>query len=171
MNNSDRLAATLGKTLEKQGLRISCAESCTGGGIAYAITSISGSSSWFDQSWVTYSNQAKHDLLGVDLALLARYGAVSSQTAESMVAGVVKRTSAQVAVAVTGIAGPDGGTPDKPVGLVWFGFAIQGQITTVAQQFLGSRAKVRQQAIDFALAYLNERLVECGGQSTDNLAG
>ena len=154
-----KLAEQLGKLLVSQQLLISCAESCTGGGIAYAITSVSGSSAWFNQSWVTYSNSAKQALLQVPPKTLDDFGAVSEQTARAMLSGVLLNSSAKVAVSVTGIAGPTGGTKDKPVGLVWFGFSICGESHTIAQQFRGERTEVREQAIHFALAFLIERLV------------
>ncbi|MGB2427467.1 MAG: CinA family protein [Alteromonas sp.] len=153
------LADQLGQLLAAKGLRFSCAESCTGGGIAYAITSVAGSSAWFDKSWVTYANEAKQIELGVDAATLDSFGAVSAQTAEQMVRGVQQQSNAQVAVSVTGIAGPGGGSVDKPVGLVWFGFYIDGAEQIVAQQFVGDRSQVRRQAIAFVLANLIEQLV------------
>ncbi|WP_100655958.1 CinA family protein [Alteromonas flava] len=156
----DALAARLGKLLALKGKHLSCAESCTGGGIAYAITSVSGSSAWFQRSWVTYANQAKIDALGVSTQTLDSNGAVSEQTAAEMLHGVQQRSGADVAVSVTGIAGPTGGTPTKPVGLVWFGFAVDQKEWLIAQQFSGDRAQVRRQAIAFALAFLVERLVE-----------
>ena len=154
MKNFDRieqLAASLGKVLQNKNWTISCAESCTGGGVAYAITSIAGSSGWFDSSFVTYSNSAKHLLLNVDEAVLASFGAVSSQTVEAMAQGCAAVSRANVAIAVSGIAGPAGGTAEKPVGLVWFGFFIQGREYSLKCQFEGDRASVREQAITFAL--------------------
>ena len=153
------LAEQLGELLVKQQLCVSCAESCTGGGIAYAITSVSGSSAWFNQSWVTYSNQAKQQLLQVPRHILDAHGAVSEQTAKAMLNGVMSNSLADVGISVTGIAGPSGGSKEKPVGLVWFGFSVGGDQHIIAQQFLGDRTAVRNQAIQFALAFLIERLV------------
>jgi nicotinamide-nucleotide amidase len=154
------LAKQLGMLLLERQLSISCAESCTGGGIAYAITSVAGSSAWFNQSWVTYSNLAKQQQLAVCQERLDRYGAVSEQIAMAMLEGVLSLSEADIGISVTGIAGPTGGAPDKPVGLVWFGFSANGEQAIISQQFYGNRSQIRQQAIDFALAFLIERLVE-----------
>lgn len=147
-----QLAQLLGNKLSAKGWQISCAESCTGGGIGYAITSISGSSAWFKKGFITYSNEAKHDLLGVSEGTLQQYGAVSAATVEEMAAGAAKCADAEVAIAISGIAGPDGGTPDKPVGTVWFGFFINGQTMSQKQQINGDRQAVRIKAIEFALS-------------------
>lgn len=145
------LASQLGEILVSQQKTISCAESCTGGGIAYAITSTSGSSGWFNRSFVTYSNQAKQDLLGVNSQTLEDFGAVSEQTVVEMASGTAAASNADLTISVSGIAGPDGGTPDKPVGTVWFGFYVDGDTTTDIQVFTGDRHQVRAKAIDFAL--------------------
>lgn len=144
----------LGDLLRQRNWTISCAESCTGGGLAYTFTQIAGSSDWFRQSWVTYSNDAKHDRLGVSRQTLERFGAVSAQTVEEMVAGVVRVAEAEIGISVSGVAGPGGGSAEKPVGLVWFGFSLNGQVITEKQQFDGSRQHVREQAIAFALRYV-----------------
>ena len=122
MNDADitTLSAKVGEALKARGLMMATAESCTGGGIAEAITRISGSSAWFDRGFVTYSYEAKVDLLGVKRESLVDFGAVSAETAHDMVEGAISSSRAQVAVAVTGIAGPEGGMPGKPVGTVWF---------------------------------------------------
>lgn len=148
----DQLALLLGQKLVAKNWTISCAESCTGGGIGYAITAISGSSSWFKQGFITYSNDAKQQLLGVSEQTLNHFGAVSEQTVREMALGAAKAADAQVSIAVSGIAGPDGGTPDKPVGTVWFAFYIDGQVLAVTQLFKGGREQVRLKAIEFALA-------------------
>lgn len=145
------LASQLGERLLSQAKTISCAESCTGGGIAYAITSTPGSSAWFNRSFVTYSNLAKHELLGVKDRTLDEYGAVSEQTVKEMATGTAKAANADCAISVSGVAGPDGGTPDKPVGTVWFGFYVDGEVTTQRQVFTGDRHQVRQESIQFAL--------------------
>ena len=147
-----QLAQLLGNKLSAKGWQISCAESCTGGGVGYAITSISGSSAWFKKGFITYSNEAKHDLLGVSEHTLNQFGAVSAQTVEEMAAGAAKCANAEVAVAISGIAGPDGGTPDKPVGTVWFGFFINGQNISQKLQINGDRQAVRIKAIEFVLS-------------------
>ncbi|KXI28123.1 CinA family protein [Paraglaciecola hydrolytica] len=153
------LAQLLGQKLVTRNWTISCAESCTGGGLGYAITSISGSSSWFKQGFITYSNEAKQQLLGVSVQTLANFGAVSEQTVAAMAQGAAKTAGAEVAISVSGIAGPDGGTPDKPVGTVWFGFFIDGQTHCVTQLFKGGRQQVRIKAIEFALSRVL-RLIE-----------
>jgi nicotinamide-nucleotide amidase len=147
-----QLAQLLGNTLSAKGWQISCAESCTGGGVGYAITSISGSSAWFKKGFITYSNDAKQALLGVSEHTLIQHGAVSAQTVEEMAAGAAKRANAEVAIAISGIAGPDGGSPDKPVGTVWFGFFIHGHSMSQKQLIAGNRQDVRIKAIEFALS-------------------
>ena len=148
----ENLATQVGELLKSHGLMLVTAESCTGGGVAQAITDVAGSSAWFERGFVTYSNLAKQQMLGVRETTLIQYGAVSEMTAREMVAGALQHSTAQVALAVTGIAGPDGGTVDKPVGTVWFAWGIkQGNIH--AQQYLlkGNRAEVRAQAVHIAL--------------------
>lgn len=145
------LADKLGQALKQKGWTITCAESCTGGGIGYAITSISGSSAWFERGFITYSNQAKSTLLGVSEDTLRVNGAVSAQTVEEMAQGALKAAAADVAVAVSGIAGPDGGSVQKPVGTVWFGLASGEKVTSVHRHFDGDRLQIREQAIEFAL--------------------
>lgn len=152
ITSTEQLATSLGDVLHTKKWTISCAESCTGGGVAYAITGVAGSSAWFERSFVTYSNLAKHDLLNVGEAILESFGAVSRQTVEEMAKGCALASSANVAVAVSGIAGPGGGTIEKPVGLVWFGFFIEGQVHSVKCQFPGDRNQVREQAVIFALS-------------------
>ena len=134
------------------------AESCTGGLIAGACTEISGSSDWFERGFVTYSNAAKHELLGVPAALIEQHGAVSEPVARAMAAGAVAHSRAQVAVAVTGIAGPTGGSAGKPVGTVWFGWNVNGHVTTATRRFDGDRAAVRQQTLHWACERLNALL-------------
>ena len=134
------------------------AESCTGGMIAAACTDLAGSSAWFERGFVTYSNAAKTELLGVDPALLRQQGAVSEPVARAMALGALAHSQAQVALAVTGIAGPGGGSPDKPVGTVWFGFAVPGQVTTEVRHFAGDRAAVRLATVQHALRRVAELL-------------
>ena len=121
------LAIDVGRALAVRKWTLATAESCTGGLVAGAITDIAGSSGWFDRGFVTYSNEAKVDLLGVRPETLARFGAVSEATVREMAAGALGRSRADIAVAVTGVAGPAGGTPEKPVGLVWFAWAVRGE--------------------------------------------
>lgn len=150
----------LGDALRVRSWQLSTAESCTGGGIAFALTSVAGSSDWFHQSWVTYSNEAKTSLIGVPDAVLAAHGAVSEQTVEAMVRGVVKQSGAQLAVSVSGIAGPGGGSDEKPVGTVWFGFYREGEVRNVKYSFDGDRQAVRSQAVAVAIEKLHDWLVE-----------
>ena len=147
-----QLAQRLGNKLSTKGWQITCAESCTGGGVGYAITSISGSSAWFKKGFITYSNDAKQELLGVSEDTLIQHGAVSAQTVEEMAEGAAKNANAEVAIAISGVAGPDGGTPNKPVGTVWFGFYINGQSISQKLLITGNRQAVRIKAIEFALS-------------------
>ena len=137
---------------------LTTAESCTGGLIAAACTDLAGSSKWFDRGFVTYSNAAKTQMLGVDEALIEQFGAVSEQVAIAMAQGAVKHSAAQVSVAVTGVAGPSGGSVEKPVGTVWIGWCVNGQTTTKLCQFDGDRAMVRALTVQQALHGLIERL-------------
>ena len=146
----ERLAAQL----RAKGWMMATAESCTGGLIAGACTDLAGSSDWFERGFVSYSNAAKTELLGVDATLIAQHGAVSEPVARAMAQGAVAHARAQVAVAVTGVAGPGGGSVDKPVGLVWFGWAVPGGVHTEAQRFDGDRAAVRAATVRHALARL-----------------
>ena len=146
------LAAQVGALLKAHGLMLATAESCTGGGVAQALTEIAGSSVWFERGFVTYSNLSKQQMLGVSAETLKQHGAVSDATVREMVAGALQHSAAQVALAVSGIAGPDGGTPGKPVGTVWFAWGING-VETIAQRHLiaGNRAEVREKAVRIAL--------------------
>lgn len=140
----------------RKNIQISVAESCTGGMLAAALTSIAGSSVWFDRGFVTYANAAKVEMLGVLPQTLAEYGAVSEQTVREMAVGCVANSHSHFATAITGIAGPDGGSVDKPVGTVWIGFAMQGEVQTVHEVFSGDRDAVRMQAANAALGGLIE---------------
>jgi nicotinamide-nucleotide amidase len=154
----EALARKLGQALMQKHAFCATAESCTGGLVAGAITDIAGSSGWFDRGFVTYTNEAKEDLLGVPGAVLRRHGAVSEATARAMAEGAVARSLAHLAVAVTGIAGPGGGSPQKPVGTVCFAWAGKGLPTTaLTRHFAGGRAEVRASAVAAAL----EGLVVC----------
>ena len=153
-----KLANALGAALKAQGLMLVLAESCTGGMATQAITSVAGSSAWFDRGFVTYSNAAKIDMLGVSAQTLEKFGAVSEQTAAEMAAGAIKHSQAHIAGSITGIAGPDGGTADKPVGTVCFGIAQAEQYTTITQHFTGNREAIRQQAAIAMMAELINQL-------------
>ena len=146
------LAQLLGEQLVQRDWQISCAESCTGGGLGYAITSTAGSSAWFNRGYITYSNQAKSELLEVSESTLLQHGAVSAQTVEEMAKGAALKANASVGISISGIAGPDGGTGDKPVGNAWFGFFVDGKVLSKKQHFRGERAGVRLKAIEFALS-------------------
>jgi len=141
-----------------RGWMLATAESCTGGMIAAACTDLAGSSAWFERGFVTYSNEAKTDLLGVLPSLLREHGAVSEPVVRAMAEGAGQRSLAQVAVAVSGVAGPAGGSADKPVGTVWFAFALDGELTSEELRFAGDRAAVRAAAVRHALAGLVSRL-------------
>ncbi len=132
------------------------AESCTGGLIAAACTDLAGSSQWFERGFVTYSNEAKTEMLSVDAALIATQGAVSEVVARAMAHGAVRHSHARVAVAVTGIAGPAGGSAAKPVGTVWFGFMVDGHLASETRRFEGGRAQVRAATVAHALQRLSE---------------
>ncbi len=152
MSETLELARALGAKLIARRWLLATAESCTGGGIAAAVTEIAGSSAWFDRGFVTYSNAAKQDLLAVPAATLAAHGAVSEATAQAMAIGALRRSAAHIAVAVTGIAGPTGGSVEKPVGTVWFGYALAaGPVYARHHLFAGARAAVRAQAVACAL--------------------
>ena len=149
----DRLAAELGRSLVARGWRVATAESCTGGLVAGAITDIAGSSDWFDRGFVTYSNEAKHELLGVPWNLIEVHGAVSEAVALAMAAGAVAHSDADCALAVTGIAGPGGGSPAKPVGLVCLGFIVPGTAARAHTRHLpGNRGALRAASGEAALA-------------------
>lgn len=142
----------LASDLMSRGWQLATAESCTGGLIAATCTDLAGSSAWFERGFVTYSNQAKTELLGVEAALIAAHGAVSEPVARAMAEGALARSWAQVAVAVTGVAGPGGGSPDKPVGTVWLAWAAQGAVTRAERcLFPGDRAAVRWATVNRAL--------------------
>jgi len=151
------LAKALADRLRTRRLKLAVAESCTGGWIAKSVTDIAGSSQWFDRGFVVYSNRAKTDLLGVAAQTLLQYGAVSEQVAMEMAQGALAHSHADLALAITGIAGPDGGTPDRPVGLVWLATRRRGR-DAVAQEhrFAGDRDAVRRQAVAAGL----QRLIE-----------
>ena len=165
--NHAKLVEQLATRLQFRGLLLTTAESCTGGMIAASCTDLAGSSAWFDRGFITYSNDAKTAMLGVSSSLIRRHGAVSEETAHAMASGAVRAIAnsmagrpypagltGHVAVAVTGVAGPGGGSDLKPVGTVCFGFSVGGVATTCTQHFAGDRAAVRQQTVTFALTEL-----------------
>lgn len=153
------LAQSLGQLLKARGLRIATAESCTGGWIAKTLTDVPGSSAWFERGFVTYSNDAKQDMLGVQEELIRRFGAVSGECVAAMAEGALRVGRSDVAVAVSGIAGPDGGSAAKPVGTVWFGFSgVGGDTATLRRLLPGDRDAVRRAAVGIALQGVIDRL-------------
>lgn len=156
-----RLAAELGERLGQCDLKLVTAESCTGGWLGQAITSVSGSSRWYDRGFITYSNEAKQEILGVRPDSIARHGAASEQVAREMAEGALVHSQAEISVAVTGIAGPEGGSPEKPVGTVCFAWADPRRLTlALTKHFDGDRAAIRSQSVAYALAGLN-KLLSC----------
>jgi nicotinamide-nucleotide amidase len=150
--NLDQLAADVGAALKQRGWLLATAESCTGGGIGEAITRIAGSSQWFDRGFITYSNHAKQDMLGVSPQTILQFGAVSEETAREMARGALERSRANIAVAVTGIAGPDGGSPLKPVGTVCIAWVVKDSpVAAKTFHFDGTREQVRYLTIEAAL--------------------
>ena len=157
-SEAERLLAAM----RARGLKLATAESCTGGLISALVTAVPVVSDVFERGFVTYSNSAKIGLLGIDFDLLERYGAVSAETAAAMAEGALRGSAADVSLAVTGIAGPDGGTPEKPVGLVYLGLAVRGRPTRTRELRLGNpgRVAVRERTVVAALALLGEALAE-----------
>ncbi|HMS04786.1 MAG TPA: CinA family protein [Burkholderiaceae bacterium] len=150
----------LAKILLKKGWRMATAESCTGGLAAAACTALAGSSEWFERGWVTYSNAAKAQDLGVDATLINAHGAVSEPVARAMAEGAARRAGVAAALSITGIAGPSGGSAAKPVGTVWFGWSVAGRVEAEHRHFPGDRAAVRAAACRHALSGLRARLSE-----------
>ncbi|RUM76063.1 MAG: damage-inducible protein CinA [Candidatus Thioglobus sp.] len=149
---------TLSQLLTDQSLTLSVAESCTGGNLSALLTSVSGSSTYFDRGYITYSNQAKMDMLDVDVEILEQFGAVSEQTAFQMVNGVIQNSHSDIAVSITGIAGPTGGTVEKPVGMVCFGFYVKDKHFVKTQHFSGDRETVVASSVDFVIQTLVDEL-------------
>ena len=154
MAEYDSLEEKVISKLKEKGFHVTCAESCTGGMIAAALVNVAGVSDVFEEGYVTYANSAKHKLLGVEESALQNYGAVSSQVARQMAEGAAKQAKAEAAVAVTGIAGPDGGTPEKPVGLVYIGCSVKGKTVVTENHFKGDRLEIRRQTAQAALELL-----------------
>ncbi|WP_032469672.1 nicotinamide-nucleotide amidase [Vibrio metoecus] len=162
------MSQQLGLLLAKQQQILTTAESCTGGGVAYWVTEVAGSSAWFDRSFVTYSNEAKQEMLGVREATLQQFGAVSEQTVEEMALGALLHSRATLSASISGIAGPGGGSAEKPVGTVCFGFAsVQGWLKVETCHFAGDREQVRQQAIAYVLQSLIEHLAADQAQNVN----
>ena len=158
--------SALGAALQQRGWMMACAESCTGGLLAAACTDVAGSSAWFERGFVTYSNAAKTELLGVPAELIAAQGAVSEAVVRAMASGAAQRAGVPVAVASTGIAGPGGGSAAKPVGTVWLGWSVAGQVFARCHHFAGERSAVRQQAVAQALTHVLAQLQQLPLRST-----
>lgn len=155
-----RLAEEVGEALKDRGLMLATAESCTGGWISEAVTMVPGSSDWFERGFVTYTYISKREMLGVKEATLGKHGAVAEEIVREMVAGALARSHAQVAVAVSGVAGPGGGTPDKPVGTVCLAWGMKdGEARSETARYLGDREAIRRQAVERALRGVIELLV------------
>jgi nicotinamide-nucleotide amidase len=151
-NSFSALVQQLAKQCLEHNITVACAESCSGGWLAHAIVSEPGSSKWFDCGLVTYSNESKQKLLAVETKTLDFYGAVSKEVAQEMAQGLLQRSTAGITVAITGVAGPDGGSDDKPVGTVWLAWATRkGAMQTAHHIFSGDRTAVREQAVKSAL--------------------
>tara|TARA_B110000967_G_scaffold201906_1_gene239843 strand:- start:521 stop:1018 length:498 start_codon:yes stop_codon:yes gene_type:complete len=160
-NEIYHLSEQLGRALSQKRATVTSAESCTGGGVAQAITSVTGSSGWFNCSFITYANSAKQEMLGVDEALLEEHGAVSESVVVSMASGAAQRAAADYAVAISGIAGPNGGTEDKPVGTVWFAWLSPDGVMTRKYHLTGDRHSVREQAVEISLQELLHQVTGC----------
>lgn len=160
-NELSQLSSEVGQLLLKRKATVTTAESCTGGWIAKVLTDIAGSSQWFERGFVTYSNQAKQEMTGVTVASLESYGAVSEQVVREMAEGSRAEAGATFALSVSGIAGPDGGSAEKPVGTVWFGFAAENRETLAQRKvFSGDREAVRRQATAWALLTLRDHFLK-----------
>lgn len=156
-----QLSEQVGESLKRRGQTITTAESCTGGWVAKVLTDVAGSSAWFERGFVTYSNEAKAQMIGVSEQTLATYGAVSKQVVQEMARGACLAAAADYAVSISGIAGPDGGSAEKPVGTVWFGFAAaRGEVITRCECFTGDREAVRRQATAYALQTLWQQFLQ-----------
>ena len=149
---------TLTNNLSTQNLKVTCAESCTGGLLAANLTRLPGSSAWFDMGFVTYSNEAKQQMLNVNPTTLAHYGAVSEEVVREMALGALIASKADYALSISGIAGPTGGSEEKPVGLVWFGLASKKRIWAESKIFNGDRDQIRAQAVQHAVQLLLSKL-------------
>ncbi|MDE7286143.1 MAG: CinA family protein [Lachnospiraceae bacterium] len=159
MTDENQIEEKIVARLKEKGWQVTCAESCTGGMIASTLVNVAGVSDVFMESYVTYANASKHKLIGVREETLKAWGAVSRQVAEQMAQGAAKSASAQAAVAVTGIAGPDGGTPEKPVGLVYIGCFVNGRTWVTENHFTGNRMEIRRKTTQAALTLLYDCLI------------
>lgn len=156
----EQLALELGRALQQRQLKLATVESCTGGMVAQSVTSVAGSSGWFEQGFIPYSNAAKQSMLGVKADSLEVFGAVSEEVAKEMALGALLKSQADCSLAITGVAGPGGGSAEKPVGMVWFAFVFQEIIETHCERFSGGRQAVRVQAARFALEKMLELVLQ-----------
>ncbi|MEG2039995.1 MAG: CinA family protein [Hafnia sp.] len=163
-DNIEELVQQLAAGLMEKGWMLATAESCTGGMIAAACTELAGSSQWFERGFVTYSNEAKTEMLGVPAELIAQHGAVSEEVVRAMAEGAIRHSRAQVSIAVTGVAGPSGGSAQKPVGTVWVGWCVNSLVHTQRMQFTGNRASVRAQTLIHAQTRVLDFLKELPSQ-------
>ena len=159
MNPKRSLEEQIVSILQQKGWQVTCAESCSGGMIASRLVNVAGVSDVFGESYVTYANSAKHKLLGVSQQTLEEYGAVSPEVAKQMARGAAEQAKAQTAIAVTGIAGPGGGTDEKPVGLVYIGCYVEGEVFVTQNHFQGNRMEIRTQTTEAALSLLLDKLL------------
>ncbi|MCV6639016.1 CinA family protein [Candidatus Albibeggiatoa sp. nov. NOAA] len=159
MTTHSQLAHSLGQELQTRQWKLATAESCTGGWVSQVITEIAGSSTWFDRGFVTYSNQAKQEMLNVSEITLQQHGAVSEATVLAMANGAIQNSQAQASIAISGIAGPSGGTPDKPVGTVWIAWAVKDKVQAQCFHFQGNRQQVRHHAVTAALQNLTQFII------------
>jgi nicotinamide-nucleotide amidase len=160
----EHLAKKVGERLKAAKALLVTAESCTGGWAAQVVTSVAGSSEWFERGFVTYSNAAKHELLGVQAGTLQRHGAVSEETAREMALGALAHSRGTVSLSITGVAGPAGGTPEKPVGMVCFAWAGNDAVKSATRRFPGNRESVRRQSVIHALEGLLKHLDAAGSR-------
>jgi nicotinamide-nucleotide amidase len=154
-----KLSERVGQLLRNKGWMLTTAESCTGGWVGHLITAVAGSSAWYDRGFITYTNRSKQELLGVSSSTLSRFGAVSEETVQEMAQGALKNSQAQISVSLSGIAGPGGGTPIKPVGTVCIGWAtVDGGVNSTTCRFSGDREEIRSRAVAAALRGMIELL-------------
>lgn len=157
--NIEELVQQLAARLTEKGWMLATAESCTGGMIAAACTDLAGSSQWFERGFVTYSNEAKTEMLGVPAELIARHGAVSEEVVRAMAEGALRHSCAQVSIAVTGVAGPSGGSAEKPVGTVWVGWGVHNTIHSQLLELSGSRTSIRLASTSHSLQHLLSAII------------
>lgn len=167
--HTDKLITQVADVLIRNRLKLATAESCTGGGLSFTLTNLAGSSTWFDRGFVTYSDLAKIEMLHVDPTTIATFGAVSKETAQEMAMGALAQSGADLSIAITGIAGPTGGSADKPVGTVWIAWGTSGRVPAACYHFSGDRQNIRLLTIEKALEKLLDILKESHNNKTSDL--